>query len=233
MLRWFHEVLVMAFRSEEAADAGYESARKYLVPREFEPDVRAKSAQALADIVEKIGPAVDSYPSWHPLVMQHDGHNPERYPSKECGYEGLDHTRYFAHGFITCPYGDGQDVIDSVERLSAHAHHAASITAERLDASFYNMNATPILVRCKWNELLEPGYLIRKKIAIPLMLEQEVPCWRWSTRSERWETMRPYLLGEPHGNRSSLFVSQDTALALKKIYLSLVETGMFGPLKMG
>jgi hypothetical protein len=45
--------------------------------------------------------------------------------------------------------------------------------------------------------------------------------------------MRPYLLGEPHGNRSSLFVSQDTAIALKKIYLSLVETGMFGPLKMG
>lgn len=223
----------MAFRSEEAADAGYESAKKYLVPREFEPEIRAKSEEVLADIVDKIGPAVDSYPTWHPLVMQHDGHHPERFPSEQCGYKGLDHTRYFAHGFITCPYGDGQDVIDSVEKLSSKTYHAASITAERLDAAFYSTNATPILVRCEWNEPLESGHLVRKKVAVPLMLEQELPCWRWSQRAERWETMRPYLLGEPHGNRSSLFVSQDTALALKKIYLSLVETGMFGPLKMG
>jgi len=223
----------MAFRSEEAAEAGYASAKKYLVPRDIEPKEREKSEEALAEIVEKIGPAVDSYPTWHPLVMQHDGRHPERFPSRECGYEGLDHTRYFAHGFITCPYGDGQDVIDSVEKLSANTYHAASLTAERLETPFYSMNATPILVRCEWNEPLELGHLIPKKIAVPLMLEQEMPCWRWSQRAERWDTMRPYLLGEPHGNRSSLFVSQDTALALKKIYLSLVETGMFGPLKMG
>lgn len=221
----------MAFRAEEAAETGYESARKYLVPREFEPEIRAKSEQALADIVAEIGPAVDSYPSWHPLVMRHSERNPVRSPSKECGYRGLDHTRYFAHGFITCPYGDGQDVIDSVEKLSSHP--TASITAERISVPFYHESAKPILVRCEWNESLEPNFLIPKKIAIPLMLEQEVPCWRWSTRSEQWETMRPYLLGEPHGNRSSLFVSQDTALALKKMYLSLVESGMFGPLKMG
>jgi hypothetical protein len=44
--------------------------------------------------------------------------------------------------------------------------------------------------------------------------------------------MRPYLLGQPHGNRSSLFVTQDTALAIKKIYLAMVESGMFGPVKV-
>jgi hypothetical protein len=43
--------------------------------------------------------------------------------------------------------------------------------------------------------------------------------------------MRPYLLGEPHGSRSSLFVGQDTALAMKKIYLAMCESGMFGPVK--
>jgi len=41
--------------------------------------------------------------------------------------------------------------------------------------------------------------------------------------------MRPYILGDPHGSRSSLFVSQDTALAMKKIYLAMIESGMYGP----
>jgi hypothetical protein len=62
-------------------------------------------------------------------------------------------------------------------------------------------------------------------------LEKVLPAWRWAERAETWETMRPYLLGEPHGSRSSLFVAQDTALAMKKIYEAMVETGMFGPSK--
>ena len=44
--------------------------------------------------------------------------------------------------------------------------------------------------------------------------------------------MRPYLLGEPHGSRSSLFVTQDTALAIKKIYVAMVESGMYGAAKL-
>lgn len=44
--------------------------------------------------------------------------------------------------------------------------------------------------------------------------------------------MRPYFLGDPHGARSSLFVTQDTAMAMKRVYTAMVESGMFGPLKM-
>lgn len=72
-----------------------------------------------------------------------------------------------------------------------------------------------------------------KKLAVPLMIEKELPAWKWSSRAERWETMRPYLLGAPHGSRSSLFVTQDTALVMKKVYMAMVESGMYGPLKMG
>ena len=68
--------------------------------------------------------------------------------------------------------------------------------------------------------------------AMPLILEQEVPCWKWSERAETWETMRPYLLGTPHGSRSSLFVDQETGQAIKKIWNSLIHTGMFGPVKV-
>lgn len=102
----------------------------------------------------------------------------------------------------------------------------------RLEVPFHNDGVTPVLVRCEWTEGLDEGHAVPKRMAVPLMLEKELPCWRWAQRAVTWETMRPYLLGVPHGSRSSLFVSQDTALAMKKIYLSMIESGMFGPPKL-
>ncbi|MEQ6335499.1 hypothetical protein [Sphingobium sp. MK2] len=221
----------MAFRADEAATRGYDEVRNYLVSRHFTTAQRTQSEKALRAIIEEVGPPVDSYPTWHPLVAQHDGRDPETHPSERTGYKGLDHTRYFAHGFITCPYVNGDEVIASAHRIKCPP--GVSISAERLDAPFYIDNADPILVRCEWARDLEVNHTIPKALAVPLMLEQEVPCWHWSQRAETWETMRPYLLGQPHGSRSSLFVTQDTALAIKKIYISLVESGMFGPLKLG
>ncbi|RWB97233.1 MAG: hypothetical protein EOQ56_22830 [Mesorhizobium sp.] len=71
-----------------------------------------------------------------------------------------------------------------------------------------------ILERPRWDRSPTGGFL---------------PVWRWSSRAENWETMRPYLLGAPRGSRSSLFVNQETALAMKKICMSMAESGMFGP----
>ena len=65
-----------------------------------------------------------------------------------------------------------------------------------------------------------------------LMLEEEVPCWREAQLAETWETMRYYILGSPHGSRSSLFVNQETGQALKNIWKALIHTGMFGPIKV-
>ncbi|UWP93721.1 hypothetical protein K3X13_04220 [Aliiroseovarius crassostreae] len=219
----------MAFRADEAASSGFERTKKYLIPLTFEPKIRKQSEEALMELVDELGPAVEGYPSWHPLVSKHSARQPETVPSEQTGYLGLDHTRYFAHGFITCPYGGVERVIESAYSIK---HHCADITAEELDVSFYAEGAKPVVVKCEWPEPLLSGKLIPKNLAVPLMLEQELPCWRWSSRAEKWETMRPYLLGEPHGSRSSLFVDQETALAMKRIYMSMVESGMFGPLKM-
>lgn len=224
----------MAFRADEAARNGLEEVEHYLIPRVrgADPSQTEKSKSALQDIVDEIGPVVDGYPSWHPLVSNHDSRSPTRTPSERCGYNGLDHTRYFANGFITCPYGDGQNVIDSVSALASLCNPAAIITAERLDVQFYNENATPILVKCEWNQPLTVDGMIPASIAIPLLLEKEVPCWRWSEVGETWETMRPYFLGTPHGSRSSLFVSQETGQMMKKVWETLIYTGMFGPIKV-
>jgi hypothetical protein len=219
----------MAFRADEAAASGYEKTKSYLIPRQFTPSQRERADEALRDIVSMCGPPVDAYPIWHPLVADHEGRSPETYPNERCGYMGLDHTQYFAHGFITCPYDDGHRVIESAINISCPP--CASITAERLDVPFYNNSVQPILVRCEWSVALETNNTVPKSLAVPLMIEKELPAWRWAERSETWETMRPYLLGQPHGSRSSLFVTQDTALAIKNVYSAMVESGMFGVLR--
>jgi hypothetical protein len=222
----------MAFRADEAAQAGFDGVVSYLIPRarNLEESDRARSRQALNEIVERCGPVVDSYPSWHPLVCHHDDHQPETTPSKQCGYQGLDHTVYFANGFITCPYGDGQEVLNSVAALPRH--EIAQITAEKLDVHLYAENAVPILVECHWHKSLETDGTIPLSIALALILEKEVPCWKWSRVAETWETMRPYFLGGPHGSRSSLFINQEAGQAIKKIWETLIHTGIFGPIRV-
>lgn len=222
----------MAFRADEAARAGFDEVLSYFLPRHREIDepTRERSKAVLLDILNECGPVVNSYPSWHPLVCNHNDAHPETSPSIECGYEGLDHTRYFARGFITCPYGDGQEVLDSVAALPLHP--AANITAKKLDVQLYNPNATPILVKCNWTRPLQTDGMIPLSLAMPLILSKEVPCWQWAQVAETWETMRPYLLGTPHGSRSSLFVSQETGQAIRKVWDVLIHTEMFGPIKV-
>lgn len=223
----------MAFRAGEAAERNYEEAERYLVPRPQYADERQRrlAREMVRELVDELGPVVDTYPSWHPLVRNHDARHPETVPSTRCGYKGLDHTRHFAHGFITCPYVDGQSVIDSVESLPWS--NVAKITAERLDVKLYNPDTDPILVRCEWNEPLPLDKTIPISIAMPLLLERELPMWHWSEVAETWESMRHYFLGSPHGARSSLFVSQDSGQKMKKIWVALIATGMYGPIKVG
>jgi len=224
----------MAFRAEEAAAERLARTKNYLIPRGFPVEVRNRAEEVFAEIVEQCGPAVDDYPSWHPLVVSHPDRHPHTTPGRAQGYVGLDHTRYFAHGFVTCPYGDGQDVIASVQELSRKLVHEfkipAYVTAEALDCKFYNEGTTAILVRCDWNDPLDENHMIPKRVAVALMMERELPSWRHAEVGETWETMHPYFLGSPHGKRSSLFVSQDTAMAMKKVYAAMNDAGVFGPM---
>ncbi len=221
---------MMAFRADESAVRGFESVKNYYVSRDIEAHERERSENKLHEIVDKYGPVIEGYPSWHPLVTHHNDQYPATSPSDRCGYRGLDHTRYFANAFITCPYDDGQKVLDSVEAFPYNPF--ATITAERLDVQLYQSHANPILVRCDWNNPNFIGGMIPASIAVPLMLQKEVPCCEWSTYGETWETMRPYFLGSPHGSRSSLFVTQETGLTMKKVWNLLINTGMFGAIKV-
>lgn len=223
--------MALSFRAQEAAESNKESALRYFLSRlEVSPDERARSKEVLEDLIFELGPVIDRYPTWHPIVSDYpripgreyeDGANRMRFP-------GIDHTVWMAHGFITCPYGDGQEVIDGVNKLCPS--HIAHLTAERLDVKLYNADAQPILVRCNWERsLLEDG-TIPLSIAAALLLSHEVPIWTRSEVAETWETMRGNFLGVPHGSRSSLFVNQETGQGLKKLWNTVIYTGMYGPI---
>ncbi|MCZ4279835.1 hypothetical protein O4H49_03535 [Kiloniella laminariae] len=219
----------MAFRANEAEQNGLEKALNYLIPKGISATERPRSKEVIIDIIDKCGPVVESYPSWHPLVSNNrETHFPITKPSAECGYKGLDHTIYFVNGFITCPYGDWEAVVRSVDELPDNKD--AHISAEKLDLELYNTGTTAILVRCEWYKPLGLKGTIPKSLALPLLIEQEFRKWRDAQFAETWETMSPYFLGTPHGSRSSLFVDQETGLTLKKIWNSLINTGMYGPI---
>lgn len=220
----------MAFRTDEAIRDGKEDAKRYLISKlhGLSNDELSASHDFLSKLFEDLGPVVDSYPTWHPLVNRGKNSNAFTVPDRDCGFKGLDHTVYFANGFITCPYDDGQKVIDSVDALVTD--DIADITAERLNVKFYNANATPILVKCIWTCDLASDGTIPLKVALPLLLEKELPHWRNSEVAETWDSMRPYFLGNPCGKRSSLFVNQETGQAMKKIWETLINTGMYGPI---
>lgn len=245
----------MAFRANEAELAGLNQIERYFIHglHTLGEEVQAHSRAALHKLMGKVdvdscmnkvlGPVIDTYPVWHPLIRYHqfqypdyDIHDKLIWPNAECGYKGLDHTLAFRNGFITCPYDEekAEKVIASVRALPCNDYSKNAtlnnaivrIYAERLDFPLYQPTAKPVLVWCNW---LWPFDMIPASVAVPLILEQELVAWPLrSGGMPTWETVRPYLLGEPHGRRSSLFVDQETALIIKKFWEMLIATGIGG-----
>ncbi len=221
----------MAFRLDEKINEGTQRAKRYLIGREIEPSLRDNSELVLMRLIDRYGPVVDCYPTWHPLVAdQKNQQSPATTPNENCGYQGLDHTIHLRNAIITCPYHGEDDIFAAVNNLKPHP--AACISTEKIDAQMYHPDAIPILIKCEWEKALPADGMIPKSIAIPLLLESELPCWRWAQVAETWETMRPYFLGQPCGSRSSLFVNQETGQMIKKIWNDLIYTGMFGPIRV-
>lgn len=225
----------MAFRANELIAAGFVEAERYLIGRlsDLEEGAIQDSKESLNNLFKELGPVVDGYPDWHPLLNILDGDGGSFVPYKGCGYEGLDHSVFFANGFITCPYGENnvKKVLESIE--SQKPNRAAYLTAHVLDVSFYSSEATAILVRCNWFNELNEDSTIPTTIAVPLILEYALRVSKFAEFAEPWDVIHPHLLGRPHGKRSSLLINQETGMKIKKLWELLNGSGMFGAIKGG
>lgn len=234
----------MSFRSNLVAQKITAEAEDYLTRNFKEVADREEALANLRSLYGKLGPAINGYPTWHPLLRSQPQPAIETTPNERCGYEGLDHTVCFRNGFITCPYSRGKDVIESVNRMNETAWYSRRYPGSetpgapevRLEATIlpfklYHPNATAIMVVCDWDESqLEEDGTIEPQTVFSLLLEREGAEWRDAEYAEPWETMRPYLLGTPCGARSSLFVNQNTGQAIKTVYKTLINAGASGKL---
>lgn len=217
-----------AFRANEAAAAGRDKVVHYYSHGFKELEKREAAAAYIDMLIEKYGPAVGGYPSWHPFTSVTRTKNSRDWEPKTTpqGFEGLDHTIYFRDAFITAPYGAADRVIES-----AWKKKNAYIVAEKiLDVELYHYDATLVLVTCDAMPKEDDG-TISKRFALGTMLTNELPAWTWASCGESWEDMRRYILGTPCGSRSSLFINQDTGKALREVFDLLNHHGLFGPIR--
>jgi len=206
----------------------HDEALRYYT-RYLAPEDQCSGRAFLDNLIAQHGPVVSDYPHWHPLVVagEIDRSCPRTRPNNQrCGFRGLDHTRFLRSAIITCPYYE-QEVFDSIDELEPPP--CVRIRAESIDVPLYHPKAKPILITCDWADSMVDDGTIPASLAVPLLLEIEVPCWRESQVAETWETMRSYILGQPCGRRSSTFVNQETGQTLKSLWQTLINTGMFGP----
>ena len=221
----------MAFRANENSQFLIQDAQKYLIGRDFPKELRQQAIEDFEDLVSRYGPVVKGYPTWHPLMAACNAkREPWTHPNDNRAYEGLDHVVLLRDAFLVCPYGGADRIIKSVRAMQDPNHF---ILAEELDMKLYHPNATPVLVYHEWRRPLLNDGTIPKSLAVPLMLEFELPHWRSSEVGETWETMRSYLLGSPHGQSSSLFLNKEAGTVMKNVWNSLIYTGMFGSLYVG
>lgn len=241
------------FNSRTAAMSGTSGAIEGLVPYDGTPEQRKEAKDCVLRLIESYGDVVDGYPLWHPLMGGESlktsyaitNGNQYTFPSQRNGYDGLDHTICFRNAFVSCPYrgaGGADKLIKSVENLPKT--DVATITAERLLEPLYATGgesiedkpitaADPILVVCNWNERHYPDAsgMVPKRTALGLMVADAVRNWENAQCGEPWEYMMGCMLGSPHGEVSSLFVDMETGRAIKKLFNTINDVGLFGAVR--
>lgn len=222
----------MVFRANESILENRMSAERYLLSnlKDLPKDQQEQSKSYLKNIMDSMGHVIDVYPVWHPLIVDKSNWIYYQTPHRQNGYSKIDHNVFFTDGFITCPYNEasnyGQDVIDAVNSLSVPK--GVVITAEKIPVTLYNSGTTAILVKCLWQGLCtNSDGNIEMSAITPMLLSSALKIYENEQKSLTIdEMMADYLLGKPCGKRSSLFVGQNEGLQIKKIWQSILNTGM-------
>jgi hypothetical protein len=94
----------------------------------------------------------------------------------------------------------------------------------------YSDQAYPVVVAAT-NVELEADGTIRSRDALVWFAQQTAGEASNAQVAETWWNIRSYILGRPHGSRSSLFVNQHTGTHMRKILEAMNASGMFGPIR--
>lgn len=216
--------MYVEFRAPSVATEQNADAVKYLTKSLTDSET---GRRAVEELMLELGNAVDGYPDWHPILTKPQNRSSDHvaYLSQVEAYEGMDHTVEFVRGFVTCPYSD-----DVASKLVATANEILGLYAYQLESPLYADSAYPVVVSAN-DVVLEADGTIRSRDALRWFAEHTIK-EAWNAQvAETWWNIRSYILGRPHGSRSSLFVNQHTGVHMRKILEALNNSGMFGPIK--
>jgi hypothetical protein len=214
----------MEFRAPAVSLQQNAEALAYLTKNLRDPEPGRRLVKRL---LHDLGNAVDSYPDWHPILTASQQGTAEHISSllQLRVYDGADHTVEFVRGFVTCPYSDV-----SADRLVDAVNQVPGLDARRLQEPLYADSAYPVIVEASQVELEADG-TIRSRDALAWFTQKTASEARTAQVGETWWNIRSYILGRPHGSRSSLFVNQHTGVHMRKILEAMNSSGMFGPIK--
>ncbi len=214
----------MEFRSPTVAAQHNAAAITYLTKSLGDP---AAGRKVVEQLIAELGNATDRYPDWHPILTAppRDSIEHRSHLQQIEAYRGLDHTIEFVRGFVTCPYSE-----EAADRLVSAASLVPNLDAYRLSKPLYSDEAHPVVV-VALNVELEGDGTIRSRDALSWFVSLSASEAANAQVAETWWNIRSYILGSPHGSRSSLFVNQHTGAHMRKILEAMNESGMFGPIK--
>jgi len=214
----------MEFRAPAVATALNAEVVKYFTKNLSNPEVGRK---VLDEVMSELGSAVESFPDWHPILTAPPQKSVWHASSLSMlsVYDACEHTRRFVKGFITCPYSE-----DAANQLTEDVNQILGLHAYRLDVPLYADNAYPVVVEALEVELEADG-TIRSRDAIKWFSKKMVKEADNAQVAETWWNIRSYILGQPYGARSSLFVNQYTGVHMRKILEALNNSGLFGPIR--
>jgi len=214
----------MEFRSPTAAAQQNAAAITYLTKSLLEV---AAGRAVVEQLIAELGNATDGYPDWHPILTSPPRRSRDHVSSLQQieTYNVLDHTVEFVRGFVTCPYSE-----EAADQLVSAVNSVPNLEARRLAEPLYSDQAYPVVVAA-WNVELEADGTIRSRDALRWFVSLSAREAANAQVAETWWNIRSYILGSPHGSRSSLFVNQHTGAHMRKILEAMNESGMFGPIK--
>jgi hypothetical protein len=214
----------MEFRAPAVAIQQNAQALAYLTKNLSDPEA---GRRLMSRLFQELGNAVDSYPDWHPILTAPQQGTTEHISSLSQlrVYDEADHTVEFVRGFVTCPYSD-----TAADRLADAVNEVPGLSANRLNQPLYADSAYPVIVEANYVDLEADG-TIRSRDALAWFAQKTASEAQTAQVGETWWNIRPYILGQPHGSRSSLFVNQHTGVHMRKILEAMTNSGMFGPIK--
>ncbi len=148
------------------------------------------------ELIQELGNAVDRYPDWHPILTappRRGGEHISNIDQLEA-YNGIDHTREFVRGFVTCPYS-----LARADKIVASVGKIPNLYARRLDTPLYADDAHPVVV-VAMNVELEADGTIRSRDAIAWFVQHAAASASGAQVAETWWNIRSLILGKPHGS---------------------------------